>query len=141
VKILQLCPTPITVVQASLLRSSSAAWSPRRRVQRCPASPELGLGRQCARNCAIRMSSKRRLRRSSKRRANAARRGSYGSLANGGFFLFFLAENTYTIMEKGDKLSANGDYGLGKFLFDTIMTIVTAGFWLIWIFVRELRRA
>lgn len=31
-------------------------------------------------------------------------------------------------------------YGLINFAFDVILTILTAGFWLIWIFVRELRR-
>jgi len=31
-------------------------------------------------------------------------------------------------------------YGLGAFLFDIIMVIVTGGLWLIWIFVREMRR-
>jgi hypothetical protein len=30
-------------------------------------------------------------------------------------------------------------YGLGKFLFDVILTLVTGGLWLIWIFVREIR--
>lgn len=30
-------------------------------------------------------------------------------------------------------------YGLGNFIFDVIMTIVTSGFWLIWVFVREMR--
>lgn len=30
-------------------------------------------------------------------------------------------------------------YGLGAFLFDTIMVILTGGFWLIWIFAREMR--
>jgi hypothetical protein len=30
-------------------------------------------------------------------------------------------------------------YGLGKFLFDVVLTLITGGFWLIWIFVRELR--
>jgi hypothetical protein len=30
-------------------------------------------------------------------------------------------------------------YGFGSFLFDIIMTIFTAGFWLIWVFVREMR--
>ena len=30
-------------------------------------------------------------------------------------------------------------YGLMAFLFDVIMTALTAGFWLIWIFVREMR--
>jgi hypothetical protein len=31
-------------------------------------------------------------------------------------------------------------YGLGKFLFDCLMTILTGGFWLIWVFVREMRK-
>lgn len=30
-------------------------------------------------------------------------------------------------------------YGLGKFIVDCIMTVMTAGFWLIWVFVREMR--
>lgn len=31
-------------------------------------------------------------------------------------------------------------YGFFAFLFDIIMTFITSGFWLIWIFVREMRR-
>ncbi len=31
-------------------------------------------------------------------------------------------------------------YGLLHFLFDIVMVVLTAGFWLIWIFVREMRR-
>lgn len=31
-------------------------------------------------------------------------------------------------------------YGLGKFFFDCVMVILTAGFWLIWIFIREMRK-
>jgi hypothetical protein len=30
-------------------------------------------------------------------------------------------------------------YGCLHFLFDVFMTIITVGFWLIWIFVREMR--
>lgn len=30
-------------------------------------------------------------------------------------------------------------YGFWKFLGDSLMTIFTFGFWLIWIFVREMR--
>lgn len=30
-------------------------------------------------------------------------------------------------------------YGLKSFLFDVIMTAITSGFWLIWVFVRETR--
>jgi len=32
------------------------------------------------------------------------------------------------------------NYGLFKFIFDVGMTILTCGFWLIWVFVREMRR-
>lgn len=31
-------------------------------------------------------------------------------------------------------------YGLMSFLFDVIMVAITGGLWLIWIFVREMRR-
>jgi len=31
-------------------------------------------------------------------------------------------------------------YGLFKFLGDCLMTIFTGGLWLIWVFVREMRR-
>jgi hypothetical protein len=31
-------------------------------------------------------------------------------------------------------------YGLGKFLLDCLLTILTGGFWLIWVFVREMRK-
>jgi hypothetical protein len=31
-------------------------------------------------------------------------------------------------------------YGCMSFIFDCIMTIITAGFWLIWVFIREMRR-
>jgi hypothetical protein len=30
-------------------------------------------------------------------------------------------------------------YGFGKFLLDVILTLITGGLWLIWIFVREIR--
>lgn len=30
-------------------------------------------------------------------------------------------------------------YGLFNFAFDVFMTLITAGFWLIWVFVREMR--
>lgn len=35
---------------------------------------------------------------------------------------------------------ARRKYGLFKFLIDVLLTILTGGFWLIWIFVREMRR-
>lgn len=31
-------------------------------------------------------------------------------------------------------------YGFFNFCLDAFMTIVTAGFWLIWVFIREMRR-
>lgn len=31
-------------------------------------------------------------------------------------------------------------YGLLNFLFDVLMVVITGGLWLIWIFVREMRR-
>lgn len=31
-------------------------------------------------------------------------------------------------------------YTFGNFLLDAALTIITSGFWLIWIFVREIRR-
>jgi hypothetical protein len=31
-------------------------------------------------------------------------------------------------------------YNFFNFILDFIMTIITGGFWLIWIFVREMRR-
>ena len=31
-------------------------------------------------------------------------------------------------------------YGLMQFLFDVLMITITGGLWIIWIFVREMRR-
>jgi len=31
-------------------------------------------------------------------------------------------------------------YGFFNFVFDCIMVMITAGFWLIWIFAREMRK-
>ena len=31
-------------------------------------------------------------------------------------------------------------YGCMAFIFDVFMTLITSGLWLIWIFVREMRR-
>lgn len=36
-------------------------------------------------------------------------------------------------------MSGKPSYGLIKFGFDCFMTVVTLGFWLIWVFVREMR--
>ncbi|QVT81046.1 hypothetical protein ENKNEFLB_03452 [Nocardioides aquaticus] len=35
---------------------------------------------------------------------------------------------------------AQRQYGLVKFAFDAVLTLLTSGLWLIWIFVREMRR-
>ncbi len=35
---------------------------------------------------------------------------------------------------------ARGKYGFGNFIVDAILTLITGGLWLIWIFVREMRR-
>jgi len=32
-------------------------------------------------------------------------------------------------------------YGFGSFLFDAVLTVLTGGLWLIWVFVREMRRS
>lgn len=37
-------------------------------------------------------------------------------------------------------MANNRKYGLGNFVLDVILTIITGGFWLIWVFCRELRR-
>ena len=31
-------------------------------------------------------------------------------------------------------------YGFWNFILDVFLTLITSGFWLIWIFVREMRR-
>jgi hypothetical protein len=37
-------------------------------------------------------------------------------------------------------VQARKKYGFMSFVFDCIMTFVTGGFWLLWVFVREMRR-
>jgi hypothetical protein len=36
-------------------------------------------------------------------------------------------------------MARNQRYGFLNFCFDVFMTFITCGFWLIWIFVREMR--
>ena len=36
--------------------------------------------------------------------------------------------------------SQRNNYGCFGFLIDALLTIITGGIWLIWIFVREMRR-
>ncbi len=42
--------------------------------------------------------------------------------------------------ETYDDGSHHKHYGFFHFLWDAFMVIVTSGFWLIWIFVREMRK-
>lgn len=37
-------------------------------------------------------------------------------------------------------MSRKNGYGLGNLIIDVVLTCITGGFWLIWIFVREMRR-
>ena len=37
-------------------------------------------------------------------------------------------------------MAQSGSYGCGSFLLDVLLITVTGGLWLIWIFVREMRR-
>lgn len=39
-----------------------------------------------------------------------------------------------------EQIRAADPYGCFSFLFDIIMTVLTGGIWLIWIFIREMRR-
>ena len=36
-------------------------------------------------------------------------------------------------------LALQKKYGFGKFIIDVLLTLITGGLWLIWIFVREIR--
>jgi hypothetical protein len=31
------------------------------------------------------------------------------------------------------------EYGISNFIGDVVMTIITAGLWLLWVFIREIR--
>ncbi len=44
-----------------------------------------------------------------------------------------MGDKTYIIKERRA-------YGFLNFIFDAFMTCLTAGIWLIWVFVREMRR-
>lgn len=37
-------------------------------------------------------------------------------------------------------MSRKGKYGIFNFIFDLVLLFLTGGLWLIWIFVREMRR-
>jgi hypothetical protein len=36
--------------------------------------------------------------------------------------------------------NGSNNYGCGMFLLDCLLTLVTGGLWLIWVFVREMRK-
>ena len=36
---------------------------------------------------------------------------------------------------------SRNQYGIVNFAFDAILTMLTGGFWLIWVFVREMRKS
>jgi len=56
-------------------------------------------------------------------------------------FLFVFAGKTYSLIE-GIVFSRGGimNYGFFKFILDVTLTCLTGGLWLIWIFIREMRR-
>lgn len=37
-------------------------------------------------------------------------------------------------------MARNGNYGCANLILDCVLTLATGGLWLIWIFVREMRR-
>lgn len=52
------------------------------------------------------------------------------------FFIFLIKEQ---LMERV-YVVCNKPYGCMSFIFDILMTVITGGFWLIWIFIREMRK-
>ena len=46
---------------------------------------------------------------------------------------------SYTTCHTREGFQMRRKYGFWAFMFDIIMTAVTGGLWLIWIFVREMR--
>ncbi len=46
----------------------------------------------------------------------------------------------YPARRRIDHTMARNRYTLFHFLLDVLLTVITGGFWLIWIFVREMRR-
>lgn len=38
------------------------------------------------------------------------------------------------------KIKKQKSYGFGHFLWDCFLVVITSGFWLIWIFIREMRK-
>jgi hypothetical protein len=36
-------------------------------------------------------------------------------------------------------MSRSGHYGLGMFILDLILILLTGGLWIVWIFIREIR--
>lgn len=46
----------------------------------------------------------------------------------------------YQPVAEGYIMSNGSNYGCGHFLLDCLLTLVTGGLWLIWVFVREMRK-
>jgi hypothetical protein len=51
----------------------------------------------------------------------------------------FYYRRIFTEKEQTMSSSTKGRYGFLNFCFDVFMTLITCSFWLIWVFVRELR--
>ena len=47
---------------------------------------------------------------------------------------------TFYIMSEASVLGKKKDYGVSEFFLDALLTIFTSGLWLIWIFIREMRK-
>lgn len=43
------------------------------------------------------------------------------------------------LRESSNMANTGRKYGFGNFILDVILTLITGGLWLIWIFVREMR--
>ena len=49
-------------------------------------------------------------------------------------------EEQFSSMSEEIRMAGNSSYGCGSFLLDVTLSVLTGGLWLIWIFVREMRR-
>lgn len=47
---------------------------------------------------------------------------------------------TPPIVRQRRRCDMDESYGIAKFGFDVVMVVITGGLWLIWIFIREMRR-
>ena len=49
-------------------------------------------------------------------------------------------EEQFGSASEGFHMAGNSSYGCGSFLLDLTLSVLPGGLWLIWIFVREMRR-